>query len=212
MPIKPLKKPKSKSKTHIELGYERDPNTGRIIKPGTRKFNEKVAIHRDLKEPRIAFYKRRAIENPTEVNIQKLVDARLQLKQEIGNMERDRKYDLDVIDAKRKRTLKKRQIEYKISKIDSLLLISNNKTVSLFLKELANDIYKYKVRKAKEKQKGKLIKIIPSLKGVSKVVIREFYREFDKAVSPTELKNMTSRDAVILVDKICKGIKRREFI
>jgi hypothetical protein len=29
---------------------------------------------------------------------------------------------------------------------------------------------------------------------------------------PTELKDMNSRDAVILVDGICKRIKRRAFI
>ena len=46
-----------KRATPKELGYERDSKTGRLTKPGTKKFNEKIAFEKENKEILIKEYK-----------------------------------------------------------------------------------------------------------------------------------------------------------
>lgn len=213
MPIKPLKRIiKGRRLTATELGYERNPKTGRLEKPGTKRFNEKVAFQEDHNNALLDLYRQKIKENPTDINKQKLVDREIQLTRKLTDIKRQRAHDLAVAERNRFLSLKRRQLKYKVSRINSLLSVANKGKVGIFLENLIDDVHKYKVRKAAENQKNKLLKKVPSLFEVSREITREFYNEFDKAVMPTELKDMNSRDAVILVDGICKRIKRRAFI
>lgn len=217
MPIKPLLKLKriikGKRLTSTELGQERNPKTGRLEKPGTKAFNEKVAFQEDHNTGLLDLYKKKLKENPTEINEQKLIARKKQLNRHLDDIKRQREYDLKMAERNRLNSLNRRQLNYKISKINALLSLSPKKiTVKSTLENLIEDIFDFRVRKAREKQKDKLLIRTQSLLEVSREISKAFYAEFDMAVSPTELKNMTSRDAQVLVSSISNKIRRRNYI
>jgi hypothetical protein len=213
MPIKPLLKLKRIIKgrrlTSTELGYERNPKTGRLEKPGTRAFNEKVAFQEDHNTGLLDLYKKKLKENPTEINKQKLIDRERQLNRRLDDIKRQRDYDLKMAED----AIKRKHRNAKILKINALLSLSNKKiTVKSTLENLSKEIYNFRLKKAKEKQKGKLIIRTQSLLDVSREISKAFYEEFDKAVRLIDSRNMTSRDAQVLVSSISNKIRRRNYI
>ncbi|HRS42481.1 MAG TPA: hypothetical protein P5530_01215 [Candidatus Diapherotrites archaeon] len=233
-----------------ELGYKRNPKTGKLTKPGTRAFNEKLAFTEQNRDLLLSEYRSRIIEaknakknakslsaheqnkidRQIEIYKQKIVDIEKKYNYEISNKKRQRTHDLEVAERRRLTAIKKRQLKYKISKIDALLSVSNKPTINSTLQNLITDIFQYELKKVIAKSKNKPVpsdflekytdamnemiysRLEPSKYNITNKVTTEFYREFNKAVSAIELESMTPRDAQVLVSSITKSIKRKYFV
>ncbi|HOW29466.1 MAG TPA: hypothetical protein PK685_02215 [archaeon] len=202
-----------KRATPKELGYERDPKTGRLTKPGTKKFNEKIAFEKENKEILIKEYKKR-VKNAKElrdkkIQEQKLIDRRLQLNKRLQLMKLERKYDLKNAERKRLNAIKKRQTKEWVNKLNRLLKISGKDlTVQKIHDKLVNKVYEKLAKKAEREQRGLFVKA-PSFSEVNRKVTGAFYSEIHKSVIPTEIKNMSPVQAIEFLEKIYKRVGRR---
>jgi len=210
MPTKPIlaakKLIKGRKLTSSELGYKRDPKTGRLTKPGTKAFNEKVSFIEEENRSLLGEYKRR-IQNTSgqekEINARKFIDRQKQLDRKLSDLKRQREHDLNVAERKRLQAIKKRRINYLIVSVDSLLKASGRKlTVSELKNRLVEKVYKKLDQKARAEQKGKLIFTVPSYLEVNKKVTAAFYSEIEKSVISVKLKNMTPEQTVKILDGI----------
>jgi hypothetical protein len=210
MPTKPIlaakKLIKGRKLTSSELGYKRDPKTGRLTKPGTKAFNEKVSFIEEDNRSLLGEYKNR-IQNTSgqekEINARKFIDRQKQLDRKLSDLKRQREHDLNVAERKRLQAIKKRRINYLIVSVDSLLKASGRKlTVSELKNRLVEKVYKKLDQKARAEQKGKLIVTVPSYFEVNKKVTAAFYSEIEKSVISVKLKNMTAEQTVKILDGI----------
>jgi hypothetical protein len=210
MPTKPIlaakKLIKGRKLTSSELGYKRDPKTGRLTKPGTKAFNEKVSFIEEDNRSLLGEYKNR-IQNTSgqekEINARKFIDRQKQLDRKLSDLKRQREHDLNVAERKRLQAIKKRRINYLIVSVDSLLKASGRKlTVSELKNRLVEKVYKKLDQKARAEQKGKLIVTVPSYFEVNKKVTAAFYSEIEKSVISVKLKNMTPEQTVKILDGI----------
>lgn len=210
MPTKPIlaakKLIKGRKLTSSELGYKRDPKTGRLTKPGTKAFNEKVSFIEEENRSLLGEYKNR-IQNTSgqekEINARKFIDRQKQLDRKLSDLKRQREHDLNVAERKRLQAIKKRRINYLIVSVDSLLKASGRKlTVSELKNRLVEKVYKKLDQKARAEQKGKLIVTVPSYFEVNKKVTAAFYSEIEKSVISVKLKNMTPEQTVKILDGI----------
>lgn len=210
MPTKPIlaakKLIKGRKLTSSELGYKRDPKTGRLTKPGTKAFNEKVSFIEEENRALLGEYKNR-IQNTSgqekEINARKFIDRQKQLDRKLSDLKRQREHDLNVAERKRLQAIKKRRINYLIVSVDSLLKASGRKlTVSELKNRLVEKVYKKLDQKARAEQKGKLIVTVPSYFEVNKKVTAAFYSEIEKSVISVKLKNMTPEQTVKILDGI----------
>lgn len=203
-----------KRATPSELGYKRNPKTGRLTKPGTLAFNEKVDFIKKDRNSLLSEYRRRkrTTTNPKEVSIyeQKIIDKRHQFNSRISNLKAEREHKIDVAESKRKAALRKRQIKDWTNKADAVLKISKQGTVKeimdgnferLFAKEIKiiNNIADYSVKEAKQ-----------IYSKMYKSFVSDFNYVFRKRFIPTELKNMSASDIVGFLSKVSSAARKRK--
>lgn len=217
MPIKPLLKLKRLIKarplTPTELGYKRDPKTGRLTKPGTDKFNEKISFVKEENAALVKAYKKRikSAESLSDKKIseQKLIDRKRQIKTRLQLMELQRKQELKTAEKRRLIDLKKRQLKDWVRKLDVVLKNSKKGTVQdikekLFQELFAKEIDQIKKRAILSKSTIKAYDYIHS------EFTNDFYSELHKTYISTNLSTMSADSIIDFLRQLAIRIKRRK--
>lgn len=203
------KKLKGKKLTNAELGYERDPKTGRLTKPGTKKHNLNMDYLNDNKRAVLEIYEKRVRENPTELNKTKLIDKQKQLNRHISGVERQRALELKQAEASRLKAIKARRINHKIKGINSLLSVKSNTTVAEIIDELSTKIHDRTVRVEMSKQKNKNIKNTTAFQEIHRKISAEYKMELDRQIKPGMLQEMNYEKTVNMLNYVFQIIEQK---
>jgi len=200
-----------KRATPEELGYERDPKTGRLQKPGTKAFNEKVKFTKEEQKALLKIYKKRLKEDPTEINEQKLVDRKIQLNRKLEILKAQRQRNLEIVERHRKISLKKRQLKDWVKRLDSILAVSRKGSVQgimehnfklLFGKEL--DVINKKAIYSKAEARK-------AYEYIHNLYVSEFYSTLHKSFNSKKLGDMSAKDIVSLLNEISSQARKKNI-
>jgi len=199
------KKITQKPNTAKQLGYERNPKTGKLEKPGTRDFNARMELQKLESESLLKTYKKRIDKEPTEANRQKLTDRQQQLDRKTNNIKTERELTLKNREKARRASLNKRQIENWVKKINSLLYLKDPK---LSVNSMSRELYtkhaiklEKKIESLAKSKRFAIGSVFVSLK--AKKLFKEIlYSTLQRSIVPSEFKKMNSNDAHKLMEKI----------
>lgn len=215
---KPLLKVKKnvtkKPSTRKELGYERDHKTGRLKKPGTTKFNEKIEFTKEDKQRFVDFYKKKQKSltdvGDNKINAQKLTNKRIYYNSKLEIMNAERNLKLKQAEKARTTSLRNRQMVTWTKKLNSLLMASGeNITVKSINEQLIEKTYRNTLRKTKILQEGTPSKVSSLYAKTRSIVTNAFYSEIHRSIIPTEIKNMTPIQAKKFLVDISKRLEKQ---
>lgn len=204
-----------KKATPKDLGYKRDPKTGRLTKPGTAAFNEKIEFVKADKKLLTDFYKKKMknsrLESQEQMYEQKLIDRNKQYNNKLEIMRAERKLSLKNTEASRLASLKKRQITEWVRKLDSLLAVSKKGTVHQIKEKLFQELFNKEIAAIKVSIADKSLQAT-KLDYLHSLFTSDFYDVLHKSFIPTKLKEMSAKDAVKFIEDISKSAKQRKAI
>jgi len=208
-----IKKITKRRATPAELGYERDPATGRLTKPGTKKHQNRVSYTAAEGEAILSLYRERLKRDPSPINEIKLKDRQKQLARKLENLERQRNSNLESAERKRKTALRKRQLNDWIKKLNSLLKL---KDPALSV----DSIYTNMVNRLRQKTGTKIDSArahanhIPTAQLMKlemdfrNKIHNTFYYKLHSTIIPTKFQNMTAQGAHKLLQEVSKSTEK----
>lgn len=191
-----------------QLGYERNSKTGRLEKPGTSAFNTKLELQKQERASLLKEYKRKEKKDP-KINAQKTRDRKIQQDRKISDIKGERALNLEIAEKKRKTDLKKRQLKAWVGKVDSLLALSKKGTVLEIKEKTFHEIFGVEIDAIKKSF------VSPSLKKsrynyLHELFTADFFSVFHKSFVPTNMENMSAKDAIYFIESVSKKAKQRK--
>jgi len=213
MPLKLFKKktPAEKFKASRErLGYKRI--NGKLTKPGTARFNEKVEFTTEEKNAIIDKYHQRYMEASgadKKIKENKIISKARQYNNKLDIIKDQRQREINRKEKNRKADLKKRQLKEWVRKLDSLLAVSKKGTVNEIKEKLFQELFKKEIRSIKLSLADKGLQAM-RYDYLHRLFSTDFYNTLHSSFVPTNLERMSARDAINFIENISKKAKARK--
>ncbi len=194
-----------------ELGYERDPKTGRLQKPGTKKFNEKVEFTKEEHKALLKIYKKRLKEEPTKTNEQKLIDRKIQLDRKLRDIKDKRTYDLEIVERNRKISLKKRQLKEWVAKLDSILAVSRKGSVQGIMEHNFKLLFGKEIDVINKKAIYSKAEANKAYEYIHNLYVSEFYSTLHKSFNSKKLGDISAKDIFDILNEISSQARKKNI-
>lgn len=208
-----------------ELGYKRNPKTGKLTKPGTRAFNEKVAFTGQNRDSLLKVYEKKIkslektvgankkeqmkIDLDKKIYEQKITDLKLKYKRKISDLETQRTHDLEVAERRRLTAIKKRQMESWTKKLNTVLKASRKGTVKEIMDTKFKDLFSQEIDIINKIAIYSKAEAKHAYESIYQTYVEDFNSVFHKGFKPTELKKMSADNIVDFLSEVSKVAKQK---
>lgn len=203
-----------KRATPKELGYERNPKTGRLTKPGAAAFNEKVQFTTLDKKLLLSEYNRRIktanFKEDADIYRQKKIDRKKQYDRKIADLRIQRAHDKAITEKRRLADLKKRQLKDWIQKLDAVLKNSRKPTVNEFKEKLFKELFTREIEGVRNKGITSSSRAKQAYEYLHNSFITDFYNELHRSYVPANISKMSAKNITEYLTQIAQKTKAKK--